>query len=79
MGRSATSAGTPHAQARAGTPEDELTSNYTLLTPLRFHLWRQVRRRAESLGYAVDLHEDRLAAGAPFPVGESRLYALGAR
>jgi len=57
----------------------QLTSSYTLLTPLRFHLWRQVRRRAESLGYAVDLHEERLAAGAPFPVGESRLYALGAR
>jgi len=42
----------------------QLTSDYTLLTPLRFHLWRQVRRRAESLGYAVDLHEERLAAGA---------------
>jgi hypothetical protein len=57
----------------------QLTSDYTLLVPLRFHLWRQVRRRAESLGYAVDLHEDRLVAGPPFPMGESRLYALGAR
>jgi len=57
----------------------QLTSDYTLLLPLRFHVWRQVRLRAESLGYAVDLHEDRVAAGPPFPVGESRLYALGAR
>jgi hypothetical protein len=57
----------------------QLTSDYTLLVPLRYHVWRQVRRRAESLGYAVDLHEDRLAAGPPFPVGESRLYALGDR
>jgi hypothetical protein len=57
----------------------QLTSDYTLLTPLRFHVWRQVRRRAESLGYAIDLHEDRVAAGPPFPGAESRLYALGAR
>ena len=56
----------------------QLTSDYTLLQPLRFHVWRQVRRRAESLGYAVDLHEDRLAAGPPLAAGESRLYALGA-
>ncbi len=27
------------------------TSNYTLLAPLRFHLWRQVRLRLESLGH----------------------------
>lgn len=39
------------------------TSDYTLLGPLRFHLWRQVRQRIESLGFAVDLHEDRVAAG----------------
>jgi len=42
------------------------TSNYTLLGPLRFHLWRQVRLRAESLGFAIDLHEDQVAAGPPF-------------
>ena len=41
------------------------TTDYTLLGPLRFHLWRQVRRRAESLGFAVDLDEDRVAAGLP--------------
>ena len=39
----------------------ERTSSYTLLAPLRFQLWRQVRRRAESLGFAVDLHEDQVA------------------
>jgi hypothetical protein len=42
------------------------TSDYTLLGPLRFHLWRQVRLRAESLGFAIDLHEDRVTAGPPF-------------
>jgi len=42
----------------------QLTSDYTLLGPLRFHLWRQVRLRAEELGYAVDLHEDRLAVAS---------------
>jgi hypothetical protein len=42
------------------------TSDYTLLQPLRFHLWRQVRLRTESLGLPVDLHEDRVAAGPPF-------------
>jgi predicted P-loop ATPase len=41
------------------------TSAYTLLGPLRFHLQRQVRLRAESFGFRVDLHEDRVAAGAP--------------
>jgi hypothetical protein len=39
----------------------ERTSSYTLLAPLRFHLWRQVRLRAESLGFTVDLHEDHVA------------------
>jgi hypothetical protein len=37
-----------------------VTSDYTLLGPLRFHVQRQVRRRAEALGFTVDLHEDRL-------------------
>jgi hypothetical protein len=45
----------------------QLTSDYTLLRPLRFHLWRQVRLRAESLGFAVDLHEDQVALGSPVP------------
>ncbi|HSN86955.1 MAG TPA: hypothetical protein VL025_09375 [Thermoanaerobaculia bacterium] len=39
------------------------TSNFTLLGPLRFHLRRQMRLRAESLGFAVDVHEDRVAVG----------------
>ena len=38
------------------------TSDYTLRQPLRFHLWRQVRQRAESLGFTPSLHEDRVAA-----------------
>ena len=37
-----------------------LTSEYTLAGPLRFHVQRQVRRRAEALGLSVDLHEDRM-------------------
>jgi len=37
-----------------------VTSDYTLLGPLRFHLYRQVRRRAEALGLRVDLHEDQV-------------------
>ena len=40
------------------------TSDYTLLEPLRFHLWRQVRLRAESLGVRLGLHEDRVARSA---------------
>jgi len=39
-----------------------VTSDYTLLGPLRFHLYRAVRRRAESLGLQVDVHEDRMLA-----------------
>ena len=55
-----------------------LTSDFTLLGPLRFHLYRQVRLRAEPLGRAHGFHEDRvlrdsLAAAA----GEAR--AAGAR
>jgi hypothetical protein len=44
-------------------PDDEadqrlhLTSDYTLLGPLRFHLWRQLRLRAEALRLAVGVHE----------------------
>jgi hypothetical protein len=52
------------------------TSNYTLLGPLRFHLWRQVRRRIESLGFTSDLHEDRVAEGLPLPAADSRLAGL---
>ena len=37
-----------------------MTSDYTFLGPLRFHLWRQVRRRAEARGLRVAVHEDQL-------------------
>ena len=41
-----------------------VTSDYTLLAPLRFHVQRAVRTRAEALGLDVDLHhEDRLLEG----------------
>jgi hypothetical protein len=58
------------ALTRAYPDEDsdgllQLTSNFTLIQPLRFHLWRQVRQRAESLGFPVSLHEDRVLAGSP--------------
>jgi hypothetical protein len=36
------------------------TSECTLLAPLRFFLYRQLRRRAAALGVACDLHEDRV-------------------
>ena len=38
----------------------QLTSDYTLLGPLRFYVHRQVRRRAEALGLDVDVDEDRV-------------------
>jgi hypothetical protein len=37
-----------------------LTSDYTLLGPLRYHLYRQVRRRAEALGLRVAVHEEQV-------------------
>lgn len=44
----------------------QTTSDYTLLGPLRFHLWRQMRLRLESLGHGgTGLHEDRAAQGLP--------------
>lgn len=41
-----------------------LTSDYTLMGPVRYHLYRQVRRRAEALGHSVDLHEDMVQGGS---------------
>ena len=41
-----------------------LTADYTLLLPLRFHLYRQARRRAEALGLPVTIHEDMVLAAA---------------
>ncbi len=53
-----------------------LTSDYTLLGPLRFHLQRAVRRRAEALGVVTALHEDQVLEGvrgaATAPVGVPR-------
>jgi hypothetical protein len=53
-----------------------LTSDFTLLGPLRFHLYRQVRLHAERLGRARGFHEDRVlqdvlgaAAGEPRGAG----------
>lgn len=37
-----------------------LTSDYTLLGPVRYYVQRQLRLRAEALGLTIDLHEDRL-------------------
>jgi hypothetical protein len=37
-----------------------LTSDYTLLAPLRFHVQRQLRRRAEALGVDAGIHEDQV-------------------
>jgi hypothetical protein len=37
-----------------------LTSDYTLLAPIRFYVARQLRIRAQALGIRLDLHEDRL-------------------
>jgi hypothetical protein len=55
------------ALTRAEPNEDidrrlHLTSDFTLLGPLRFHLHRQIRRRAESLGVRVGVHEDQIVA-----------------
>jgi hypothetical protein len=53
-----------------------VTSDYTLLGPLRFHLHRAVRRRAEALGFATEVHEDRVLDGvrgpAAAPLGVAR-------
>jgi hypothetical protein len=36
------------------------TSQYTLLAPLRFFVYREVRTRMEELGFATDLHEEQV-------------------
>jgi hypothetical protein len=38
----------------------QLTSDFTLLGPLRFYIYRQVRLRAEALGLEVDVDEERV-------------------
>lgn len=37
-----------------------LTSDYTFLAPLQFHLYRQLRLRTESVGIAIGVHEDQV-------------------
>jgi hypothetical protein len=50
-----------------------LTSDFTLLGPLRFHLFRALRRRAEALASPLPLHESRvLERLAGEPVGAGR-------
>ena len=50
-----------------------LTSDFTLLGPLRFHLFRALRRRAQALSVPLGLHEDRVIQGSlGEPVGAGR-------
>jgi len=42
----------------------QLTSDYTLLGPLRFYVHRQVRLRAEGLGLDLDVNEERVLGDA---------------
>jgi hypothetical protein len=37
-----------------------VTSDYTLLGPVRYYVQRQLRLRAEQLGLSLDVHEDRI-------------------
>jgi hypothetical protein len=47
----------------------QLTSDYTLLGPLRFYVHRQVRLRAEALGLDLDIDEDRVLEDAGVAAG----------
>jgi hypothetical protein len=50
-----------------------LTSDFTLLGPLRFYLFRKIRSRVEARGRWTELHEDRvLQAVSGEPVGVRR-------
>jgi hypothetical protein len=60
------------ARAMTQTLQDEdsdrrldLTSRYTLVEPLRFHLYRQIRLRAERIGRPTTVHEDRVMEAVP--------------
>lgn len=44
-----------------------LTSDYTLMGPLRYHLYRQVRLRGARLGLELPLHEDQVPDPQPAP------------
>ncbi len=55
----------------------QLTSDFTLLGPLRFQLFRQIRLRAEARGGARGFHEDQvLQAVLGEPVGARRAEPL---
>jgi hypothetical protein len=54
-----------------------LTSDFTLLGPLRFHLFRQIRQRAEAFGHARGFHEDRVLhalIGEPVAAARSEVF-----
>lgn len=55
----------------------QLTSNFTLFAPLRYHLYRQIRLRAESLGQAIDVHEDRALNPISFPACDLEFPVVG--
>jgi len=60
------------ALTRAYPEEDSdrrlhLTSDFTLLGPLRFHLYRQLRLRARELGLSIDVHEDQVVEALTGP------------
>jgi hypothetical protein len=48
-----------------------LTSDYTLLGPLRYHLYRQIRERAAALGVRLEVDESRIGGGANAPALEA--------
>lgn len=52
-----------------------LTSDFTLLGPLQFHLFRQIRLRAEAVGRRAGLHEDDVLRAV---LGEGAAVARGA-
>jgi hypothetical protein len=56
----------------------QLTSDYTLLGPLRFYVHRQVRLRAEGLGLDLDVDEDRVLEEAGPAVPAAKLEGSGA-
>jgi hypothetical protein len=50
----------------------QLTSDYTIVAPLRFHLYRQVRRAAEALGIHTAVHEREVLALHPAALQPAR-------
>jgi hypothetical protein len=58
----------------AGDQRLHLTSDFSLMGPLRYFIYRQVRLRAERLGLSVPLHEDHV----PETAGPAALAPEGA-